>query len=87
MAGRRYLYKRFKRLGLRYLESQANFILVHLGCDGEEAFQALLKDGVIVRPMKAYGLQEWIRVTIGRRGQNAQFYRVLKEYLKKAKGA
>jgi histidinol-phosphate aminotransferase len=88
IAGRRYLYRCFKKLGLKYLESQANFILVHLaGCDGEQVFQALLKQGMIIRPMKAYGLNEWIRVTIGRRSQNAQFYRALKKYLKKVKGA
>ncbi len=85
LAGRKYLYRRFKRLGLEYLPSQANFILVNVGHDGEEVFRWLLKEGVIVRAMKAYGLDQWIRVSVGRRSQNAAFYRALKKYLKNKK--
>ncbi|MBN1688648.1 MAG: histidinol-phosphate transaminase [Candidatus Omnitrophica bacterium] len=81
--GRRYLYRRFDQLKLRYLPSQANFILVDCGVDAEEVFQALLRQGIIVRSMKSYGLNTWIRVTIGRRSQNALFYRALKHFLKK----
>lgn len=84
-SGRKYLYRRLTALGLRYLPSQANFILVNTGYDAGEVFHAFLEKGVIVRSMKSYGLHEWIRVTIGRRGQNAQFYRVLKDYLKQRK--
>ena len=81
-SGRKYLYRRFERLGLKYLPSQANFILVDLGFDGEEAFQWFLREGMIVRSMRSYGFPTWIRVTIGRRSQNAQFYKLLKKYLK-----
>ena len=80
--GRRYLIRHFERMGLRYLPSQANFVLVDIGYDGDEVFQHLLGQGMIVRSMKAYGLSTWIRVTVGRRGQNAQFCRLLKKYLK-----
>ena len=80
-SGRKYLYKRFQKMGLRYIPSQANFVLVDTGRDGEEVFQALLKSGMIVRSMKAYGLASWIRVTIGRRSENARFYRLLKKHL------
>jgi histidinol-phosphate/aromatic aminotransferase/cobyric acid decarboxylase-like protein len=38
---------------------------------------------MIIRPMKAYKLPDWIRITIGRRSQNAQLIRLLKEYLTK----
>ncbi len=81
--GRKFFYKRFKRLGLTFLPSQANFVLVDTGVDADEVFQALLRQGVIIRSMKAYGLATWIRVTIGRRSQNAKFYRLLKAYLRK----
>ncbi len=84
--GRLYLDKVFKKLGLRALPSQANFVLVDTGHDADEVFKALLRKGLIVRSMKAYGLSTWIRVTVGRRSQNAQFYRLLKIYLKE-KGA
>lgn len=83
-SGRKYLYKIFRKLGLTALPSQANFVLVNTGCDADEVFQALLRQGLIVRSMKAYGLPAWIRVTVGRRSQNAQFYRLLKSYLKGA---
>ncbi len=80
--GRKYLYKIFKKLGLNALPSQANFVLVDTGHDADEVFKALLAKGLIVRSMKAYGLSTWIRVTVGRRSQNAQFYRLMKSYLK-----
>ena len=81
-SGRKYLYKRLRRLGLTYIPSQANFVLMDTGRDAQEVFQALLRQGMIVRSMKAYGLSTWIRVTVGRRSQNAQFYRLLRKYLK-----
>jgi len=82
-SGRKYFYKKFKKLGLEYLPSQANFILVNVKTDGGEVFRELLKSGMIVRAMGAYKLPEWIRVTIGRRGQNALLVRLLKSYLNK----
>lgn len=81
-SGRKYLYKRFEKLELKALPSQANFILVDTGHDANEVFQWFLKQGMIVRSMKAYGLSTWIRVTVGRRSQNAQFYRLMRKYLK-----
>ena len=80
-SGRRYFYRVFRKLGLNALPSQANFVLVDTGRDADEVFKALLKQGMIVRSMKAYGLSTWIRVTVGRRGQNALFYRLLRNYL------
>lgn len=80
--GRRYFYKRFQKLGLTYLPSQANFVLLNTGRNGEEVYKTLMTKGVIVRPMSAYGFPEWIRVTVGRRSQNALFYRTLKHILK-----
>lgn len=77
--GRKYLYRRFKRYGFHFVPSQANFILVDTERDGEEVFQTFLSEGVIVRSMKAYGLPTWIRVTVGRRSQNARFIRILKK--------
>ena len=80
--GRKYLTKHLNRLGLETVPSQANFILVNVGMDGETLFQALLSKGLIVRSMRAYGLPTWIRVTVGRWSQNAFFVRMLKAYLK-----
>jgi histidinol-phosphate aminotransferase len=72
---------RENRLGLQQLErgchdlalsivpSVANFILVKVG-DGQRVFDDLQRQGIIVRPVKSYGLPEWIRVTAGSRAQN-----------------
>jgi len=84
--GRKFFYKRFREMGLRFLESQGNFVLVDTGRDADEVFKALLSRGMIVRSMKEYGLPSWIRVSIGRRSQNTLFVRLLKECLS-SKGA
>ncbi|QSR88182.1 histidinol-phosphate transaminase [Methylacidiphilum caldifontis] len=62
--GKKRLEEAFCQLGLRFIPSSANFILVHVG-DGDFIFHELLKKGIIIRPMKSYGLAEWIRITIG----------------------
>jgi histidinol-phosphate aminotransferase len=59
----------FKSLNLEYVPSVANFIIVKVG-DGAGVFDALQRRGVIVRPMKPYGMPEWLRVTVGTREQN-----------------
>jgi histidinol-phosphate aminotransferase len=65
----------FTKLGLPFVPSVANFVLVRVG-DGMRVFDTLQRHGVIVRPMKSYGMPEWVRVTVGRREQNE---RLLKE--------
>jgi len=59
----------FRALGLEFVPSVANFILVRVG-DGTRVFGALQRRGVIVRPVASYGMPEWIRVTVGTRAQN-----------------
>ena len=81
--GRKFFYHKLKKLGLEYLPSQANFILIHMKADGQEVYQYLLRQGMIVRPMTSYKLSDWIRITIGRRSQNAQLIKLLKVYLNK----
>ncbi|HME62095.1 MAG TPA: histidinol-phosphate transaminase, partial [Candidatus Binatia bacterium] len=62
--GLEFLQKEFTRLRLEFVPSQANFILVRVG-RGQEVFQRLLKQGVIVRPTTGYRFPEHVRVTIG----------------------
>ncbi len=68
-------------LGLRCLPSCANFLTFHAG-DGEAVNLALLRDGVIVRPLASYGLPSWLRVTIGLPEENARFLKSLRMALK-----
>jgi len=65
-------------MGMEYVPSCANFILVKSG-RGREVFNELQKRQVIVRPMDGYGLPEWIRITIGTREQNATVLSALRE--------
>jgi histidinol-phosphate aminotransferase len=71
-AGRDFLQAAFARLGLEFVPSFANFVLVKVG-DGKAVFQALMKKGIIIRDMNSYGLSEWIRVSIGTAEQNERF--------------
>ncbi len=61
-----------RSLGLEYVPSVANFMLIKVG-DGARVFESLQRRGVIVRPVKSYGLPEWIRVTVGTSEQNERF--------------
>lgn len=58
-----------RELGLEFVPSVANFMLVKVG-DGMRVFEQLQERGVIVRPVTSYGLPEWVRVTVGTREQN-----------------
>lgn len=75
-AGLRQLARGFKKLGYETAPSAANFILVKVG-DGEAVFQRLQQGGVIVRPVRNYGLPEWVRVTVGTRAQNERLLALL----------
>jgi histidinol-phosphate aminotransferase len=80
--GKRYLYKELDRLGLSYIPSQANFILIDFEKDSEEIFQALLREGVIIRPGKIWGYPTFARVTIGRMDDNRRFIKALKKIMR-----
>jgi len=75
------LYARtFRKLGLEFIPSQANFILVRVG-DGQRVFGELQKLGVIVRPMGGYQLPEWVRITVGTPKENKRCLEALKAVL------
>ncbi|MFA6959317.1 MAG: histidinol-phosphate transaminase [Opitutaceae bacterium] len=71
----------FKALGLEIVPSVANFVLVKVG-DGARVFMELQKRGVIVRPMRPYGMPEWLRVTVGTPAQNERLLTTLAAVLR-----
>jgi histidinol-phosphate aminotransferase len=77
-----YLTAEFARLGIEYVPSHANFILIRVG-KGEDVFDRLLAQGIIVRPMAGYQFPEYLRVTIGTMDENRKFI----DGFKKALGA
>ena len=78
--GRVYLQDTFTAMGLEFVPSFANFVLVKVG-DGNEVFRKMLSKGVIVRAMAAYKLPEWVRISVGTMEQNRRCIEVLKEIL------
>ncbi len=76
-----YLYREIARLGLEYIPSQTNFVLVRIGDDAARVYEELLKKGIITRAMTSYGLDEFIRVSIGLPHENRAFITHLEEIL------
>ncbi len=74
-----------RALGLDFIPPFGNFITIDVG-DGQKVFQALLKRGVIVRPIVGYELPRHVRVTIGLPAENARFLASLKEALAEVAG-
>jgi histidinol-phosphate aminotransferase len=78
--GRALFETAFKKMGLDYVPSQTNFLLIEVGY-GAEITEALMRLGVIVRPMGGYGLPNHIRVTIGTPAENRRFLAALKSVM------
>ncbi|MFH1778409.1 MAG: histidinol-phosphate transaminase [Candidatus Omnitrophota bacterium] len=81
LKGKKYLYKNLDKIGLSYVPSAANFILVDVKRDGRKLFEQMLRYGVIVRDMKQYKLDNYIRVTIGTELENRKFIETLKKVI------
>ena len=82
--GYRQLTQAFDEMGLEYVQSFGNFVLVKVGNDedaGARVNLALLKKGIIVRPVSGYGLPQWLRISIGLPEENAACIKALKETL------
>lgn len=73
--GRERLEESFARQGLEFVPSTANFVMVRVG-DGDALFHCLLRRGWIVRPLRSYGLAEWVRISIGTPEQMTGFLEV-----------
>jgi histidinol-phosphate aminotransferase len=65
-----------RKLGIRALPTHGTFVLVDVG-DGSRVNEALLRQGVIVRPVGNYGLPRWLRVTVGLPAENERFLAAL----------
>ena len=83
-AGYQQFIQAFAEMGLQYVPSFGNFVLVKVGDDdaaGARVNLALLKQGVIVRPVGNYGLPQWLRISIGLPEVNATCIAALKNAL------
>jgi len=71
-----------ERLGLRYIPSVGNFITFEPGHDPRAVYDALLREGVIVRPIGEYGLPDHLRVTVGLPAETERFLHALERVLR-----
>ncbi|MCX6600026.1 MAG: histidinol-phosphate transaminase [bacterium] len=81
--GKVQLANAFRELGLKAIPTEANFYLVVMGSESEavQLFNDLLRRGVIVRPLAAFGLPDCLRITVGPEDQNRILISALKELL------
>jgi histidinol-phosphate aminotransferase len=79
--GMRQLEEGCRELGLDFIPSVGNFITIDLGREAAAVDQALLREGVITRPVANYGLPNHLRISIGLPDENARCLAALKKVL------
>lgn len=79
--GMKELIAGFDSLGIHYLSSLGNFICIDMEQPARSIYDALLKQGVIVRPIENYGMPNHLRITVGLKTENARFLKALAEVL------
>jgi histidinol-phosphate aminotransferase len=80
------LYGKVGELGLRFFPSEANFFLIDVKQDARKVFDLMLRKGVIVRAMTAYGYPNYLRVNIGLPEENRRFVNALQGVLTELDG-
>ncbi len=79
---RQFLYEQFDRLGLRYVPSQCNFVLlVELGRDVPALWEALVRRGLVVTPAQGFGVPDALRISVGTREEDEQLVEALEQAL------
>jgi histidinol-phosphate aminotransferase len=78
--GRAYLQEKFTELQIPFVPAVANFVMVNVG-DGCALFEKLLRRQIIVRPLKAYGLAEWVRISVGTMDENKRLIAAVRDVL------
>jgi histidinol-phosphate aminotransferase len=76
-AQREWLMAAVAATGCRPIGSHTNFFLIDVGGNSRELYENLLRQGVIVRPMQAYGYPDCIRITVGLPAENERFVKAL----------
>src|SRR5699024_9526742 len=81
-AGMRQLEVGLQALGLKWIPSRGNFLAVDFGRDAAPINAALLRQGVIVRPVAGYAMPTFLRVSVGTEAENARFLDALEQILR-----
>ena len=80
-AGLDYFYAELRAMNLPYCESQANFVFFDTRQDAGVVFEKLLREGVILRPVKGYGFPTHLRMSVGLPQENEAAIRALRKVL------
>ncbi len=81
--GKAFFYGEFERLDIDYVPTQANFIFVDFKRDSQKIYNALLKEGMIIRPGSIWDYPTSARITIGTMDENRRFIEKLEEVLRR----
>jgi histidinol-phosphate aminotransferase len=79
--GRAYLHEQFAKMKIPFVPGTANFVMANVG-DGQAVFEKLLRQNIVVRPLKGYNLPEWVRISVGTMEENRKCVAALKEVLR-----
>ena len=70
-----------QQYGLDFIPSKGNFITIDFKQPAAPIYDALLREGVIVRPIAGYGMPNHLRISIGLPQENDKFFTALKKVL------
>jgi histidinol-phosphate aminotransferase len=79
--GRELYYTELPRLGIEYIPTAGNFIMFNTGKAAADIEKEYIKRGVLIRSGAEFGMDTWIRVTIGTEAQNKRVISILKEII------
>ncbi len=79
--GLSYLHSQLDDLGLESVPTQTNFFLIKVPGGAKKTYELMLKEGVIIRAMDSYGLDDYIRVNVGLPEENERFVQTLRKVL------
>jgi histidinol-phosphate aminotransferase len=79
--GRAYLHDEFAKMKIPFVHGTANFVMVNVR-DGHAIFEKLLRQGIIVRPLKGYNLPEWVRISVGTMEETKKLVAAFKEVMR-----
>ena len=78
-----YYYREFDRLGMRYVRSNGNFVLVYTGIDSSYLEEEFIKRRILIRNGAEFGLDKWMRISIGTPEDNRKVIEAFDDILKK----
>ena len=81
--GKEFIYDQCQAMGLDHVPSKANFVCINVGKSAQQVTQDMLKRGVILRALTSFGLDQWVRISIGTPEQNQICFSALRDVLSK----